>query len=81
MTSSRHLPDFFFQILDLSEESLKVDPSEWKLQESYIKDQKVATSVKVMNDLAERGVALDQEFNAFLTRTQRRAEAASHAGS
>ena len=43
----------FFQILDLSEKFLKVDPSEWKLQESYLKDQKVATSVKVANDLAE----------------------------
>src|SRR6218665_3887547 len=53
MTSSRHLPDVFFQILDLSEEFLKVDPSERKLQESYLKDQKVATSVNVENYLAE----------------------------
>src|SRR6218665_335386 len=71
MTSSRHLYTLrFFQILDLSKEFLKVDPSEWKRQESYLKNQKVATSVKVVNDLAERGVALVQEFNASLTRNE-----------
>ena len=60
----------FFKILGLSEEFLKIDPSEWLLQESYLKDQIVATSVKVVNDLAERGVALIQEFNASLTRNE-----------
>ena len=35
-----------------------------------MKDKEVAQSVKVVNDLAERGVALVQEFNASLTKNE-----------
>ena len=51
--STRH----FYKILYLSEELLQIDPSEWLLQKSYLKDQIIATSVRVENGLAEWGVA------------------------
>ena len=60
----------FFKILGLSEEFLQSDPSEWGHQEKYRKNQSVVKSVKVVNDLAERGVALIQEFNSSLTRNE-----------
>ena len=60
----------FFKILGLSEEFLHCDPSEWGLQEEYRKNQYVVKSVKVINDLAERGVALIQDFNSSLTRNE-----------
>ena len=60
----------FFQILGLSEEFLQSDSSEWEHQETYKTSQKIAQSVKVINDLAERGVALIQEFNSALTRNE-----------
>ena len=75
--SAKGLHDFvttstvrFFQILGLPEEFLQSDPSEWGHQETYKTSQKVAQSVRVVNDLAERGVALIQEFNSSLTRNE-----------
>jgi len=35
-----------------------------------MKNKEIARSVKVVNDLAERGVALVQEFNSSLTRNE-----------
>jgi len=49
-----------FKILDLSDVFLQCDPSEWKHHQSYHSSQQVVQSVKVVNDLAERGVALIQ---------------------
>ena len=60
----------FFQLLGLSEEFLQSDSSEWGHQETYRTGQKVAQSMRVVNDLAERGVALIQEFNSSLTRNE-----------
>ena len=60
----------FFQILDLSEEFLQYDPDEWGFQETYKLSQRIAQNVKVVNDLAERGVALMQTFNSSLTRSE-----------
>jgi hypothetical protein len=60
----------FFKILNLPVDFLENDPSEWGNQETYRQGQEVARSVKVVNDLAERGVALMQEFNASITRNE-----------
>jgi hypothetical protein len=60
----------FFEILGLSDEFLDLDPAEWGDQEIYKKNRDVVRSVKVVNDLAERGVALIQEFNASITRNE-----------
>lgn len=60
----------FFQLLGLSEDFLQLEPSAWHFDEAYIENQKVAQSVAVVNDLAERGVALMQEFNCSITRNE-----------
>ena len=60
----------FFKILGLSEDFLHRDPSQWQYEIEYKKNKDVAQSVKVVNDLAERGVALVQEFNSSLTRNE-----------
>lgn len=60
----------FFQVLGLSEDFLQLEPSAWNSDEAYIKNQKIAQSVAVVNDLAERGVALMQEFNSSITRNE-----------
>ena len=46
------------------------DPSQWQYEIEYKKNKDVAQSFKVVNDLAERGVALVQEFNSSLTRNE-----------
>ena len=60
----------FFHILELSDDFLQYDPSEWGLIPTYQRSRVAAQSVKVVNDLAERGVALVQEFNSSLTRNE-----------
>jgi len=73
--ASKNLHDFvtkrtcdFFTILGISQDFLQLDPSEWQGQEQYQQSQLLVKSVRVVNDLAERGVALIQEFNSSLTR-------------
>jgi hypothetical protein len=60
----------FFTILGLSQDFLEHHPTEWRNHEAFQKNQDVVKSVKVVNDLAERGVALIQEFNASITRNE-----------
>ncbi len=60
----------FFSLLDLSTDFLDTDPIEWNTQEAYLKSQETVCSVRVVNDLAERGVALIQQFNSSLTRDE-----------
>lgn len=57
----------FFEILNVSTEFLLLDPSEWKALESYQIDLKRLQNVPVVNDLAERSVALISEFNNSIT--------------
>ena len=63
--SSKGLHDFmtkstrlFFKILELSENFLDKDPSEWYNETSCRRSREIVNSMKVINDLAERGVAL-----------------------
>jgi len=72
--SSKQLHNFvtkttgrFFRILGLCNDFLDLDPSEWIKDESYKICQDIIKTVKVVNDLAERGVALIQEFNSSIT--------------
>jgi hypothetical protein len=75
--SSKQLHNFvtkttgrFFTILDLCNDFLDLDPSKWINDESYKMCQDIIKTVKVVNDLAERGVALIQEFNSSITRNE-----------
>jgi len=58
----------FFHILELSEDFLQYDSSEWGLIPKYQRSREVAQSVKEVNDLAER--CLVQEFKSSLTRNE-----------
>ena len=60
----------FFKILGLSEDFLHRDSSQWQYEIEYKKNKDVAQSVKVVNDLAECGVALVQEFNSSLAQNE-----------
>src|SRR6218665_1949571 len=60
----------FFTILGISQEFLQADPSEWECDTEYKRSQRLVQSLRVVNDLAERGVALIQEFNSTLTRDE-----------
>lgn len=59
-----------FRILELSDAFLEDDPSEWTTNEDYARNQEICRSIRVVNDLAERGVALIQNFNAAITRDE-----------
>lgn len=60
----------FFKCLQLSADFLGKDPGEWAGDEEYRHSRCLVGSLKVVNDLAERGVALMSEFNASLTRNE-----------
>jgi len=60
----------FFKTLKLDEQFLEHDLSEWDNLEQYKRNQDTCRSVKVVNDFAERSVALIQHFNVSLTRDE-----------
>ena len=57
---------FFFIILKLAE-FLKFKPSEWNSNRSYTEGVNKIKKIKVLNDCAERGVKLIQDFTNCLT--------------
>lgn len=56
-----------FSALDIPQDLLIQDPSTWESNEAYIEAQKKLKGLKVVNDAAERGVALIQSFNSVIT--------------
>lgn len=71
------LPDFmskntlkFFSALDISVKFLETPPSSWKNQDDFQAAAKKVKSLSVVNDHAERGVALVQDFSGRLTKDE-----------
>jgi hypothetical protein len=56
-----------FQRLELPDGFLAVDPDEWDRREYFRRASAVINELKVVNDHAERGVALVQELSGMLT--------------
>lgn len=56
-----------FEQYDLPHDFLETSPDSWKTNEAYLQCLEVLTNVRVVNDLAERAVALIEEFNTVLT--------------
>ena len=56
-----------FTALELSIDFLHEHPSAWDALDSFREARVRVMSLKVVNDAAERGVALIQSFNAVLT--------------
>lgn len=71
---TREIQDFFtgssknfFNYLDLECDFLDINPDLWKNSESYEKARKIVSSLRVVNDTAERAVGLVKKFNRVLT--------------
>lgn len=58
---------FFFQTLNISQTFLHEDPITWETNSDFLAGKKVVRGLKVVNDTAERGIALIQSFNNSIT--------------
>jgi hypothetical protein len=61
---------FLFERMELPDGFLAVDPEEWNGREDFEKAATVIRELKVVNDHAERGVALVQELSGTLTKNE-----------
>lgn len=61
---------FIFDLYGISMNFLEKDPSEWEDDVNFQCGLKVVSDLKVVNDVAERGVALIQEFNTSFTKDE-----------
>ena len=57
----------FFEILGLDCDWLKKNPDSWEECESFVEAKQFVTTVKVVNDTAERGVKLAADYATILT--------------
>lgn len=71
---SKKLSDFittnsikFFDRLNLSKSFLVIDPSKWHDHKDFKNAVEIVRKLKVVNDIAERGVKLMQDYNKKLT--------------
>lgn len=71
---SKKLSDFitsnsikFFDRLNVSKSFLVIDPSKWHDHEDFKNAVEIVRKLKVVNDIAERGVKLMQDYNKKLT--------------
>ena len=59
-----------FKLMDLPDDFLDVDPDEWETREDYQEALAVMKTINVVNDHAERGVALIQEYCGLITKDE-----------
>jgi hypothetical protein len=57
-----------FVSLGINQTFLDEDPATWNTNDDYFQAQAATQKLKVVNDAAERGIALCQTFNAVLTK-------------
>ena len=57
----------FFDILGLDHEWLSKNPDKWEEDDSFTEAKTFVTTVKVVNDTAERGVKLAEDYATILT--------------
>ena len=58
----------FFDILGLDCSWLEKNPDKWEEDESYLVAREFVTTVKVVNDTAERGVKMAEDYATILTK-------------
>src|SRR6218665_55581 len=58
----------FFQRLGIPSDFLNSDPQTWELRDDYKTALETVSQLKVVNDSAERGVDLIEEYNSIITR-------------
>ncbi|XP_050519986.1 uncharacterized protein LOC126893640 [Daktulosphaira vitifoliae] len=61
---------YFFIRFNIDTEFLKLDSSNWEGDKYYQEAKKIVKSIRVVNDTAERGVKLMEEFNDKLTKNE-----------
>ena len=73
MIGSQNLEDFassnslnYFKILRIDTSFLKIPIDKWTSNTNYCEAKRICSSLNVVNDSAERGVALINEFNSAL---------------
>ena len=59
-----------FELLHLDTSFLNTDPSTWTTEPAYINALSRISAIRVVNDFAERGVALMQQYNLALTKDE-----------
>jgi len=59
-----------FSQLDLDRSFLSIPPSQWNDVEAYQIAKRCVQQIKVVNDTAERGVKVFEEFNTLLTKDE-----------
>ena len=57
----------FFEAMQIERDFLQQDPSSWDSDEHYGISRHMIQQLKVVNDAAERGVSLIQNFNSIIT--------------
>ena len=57
-------------MMDLPDDFLDVDPDEWEPRVDYQEALAVVKAMNVVNDHAERGVALIQEYCGLITKDE-----------
>ncbi|KAL7640595.1 UNVERIFIED_CONTAM: hypothetical protein RMT77_008870 [Armadillidium vulgare] len=60
----------FFERFNLPSNFLEQDPQTWRINEQYKHCLKIVEKIKVVNDAAERGIKLIQEYNSKLTKDE-----------
>ena len=58
------------QVLAIPDSFLATDPDTWLSNSDYTVVKDIVREFRAVNDTAERGVALMQEFNALLTKDE-----------
>ena len=57
----------FFRILGIEPVFLNIDPEDWSNDADYCTAEKIVKALRVINDVAERGVALMEGYNRLHT--------------
>src|SRR6218665_1497562 len=60
----------FFQVCAIPDYFQATDPDTWLSNSDYMVLEEIVRELRVVNDAAERGVALMQEFNVLLTKDE-----------
>lgn len=62
---------YLFELFELDYDFLETDPTLWKSNESYNNCLTVFKDMKVVNDIAERAIALISKYNCLLTKNEK----------
>jgi hypothetical protein len=57
-----------FKRFNITSDFLQIPPCKWKTNDDFLKADKIIKNFKVLNDAAERGIKLLQDFNESITK-------------